>query len=44
MGGACSTNGREDEVLGRKSRGKEITRKTKACVVDNIKMDLGNIG
>jgi hypothetical protein len=32
MGGACSTNGGEDEhkeVIGGKARGKETTRKTK---------------
>jgi hypothetical protein len=32
MGGACSTNGGEDErikVIGRKAREKEATRKTK---------------
>jgi hypothetical protein len=32
MGGACGTNGREEErvyVVGGKARGKEATRKTK---------------
>jgi hypothetical protein len=36
MGGACNTNGGEEqrvEVVGRKARGKEATRKTKTDVI-----------
>jgi hypothetical protein len=41
MGGACSTNGGEEErvyIVGGKARGKEATRKT------NIRMELAEVG
>jgi hypothetical protein len=47
MGRACNTNGGKEEhiqVIGVKARRKEITRKTKMLWVDNIKMDLGEMG
>jgi hypothetical protein len=47
VSGSCSTNGGEEEgieVIGRKARGKETTRKTMCRWVDNIKMNLLEIG
>jgi hypothetical protein len=47
MGGACSTNGGEEECIwdiGGQARRKETTRKTRRRWVDNIKMDLREIG
>jgi hypothetical protein len=47
MGGACSTKGGEEECIydiGMKARRKETTRNTKTACVDNIKMDLSEIG
>jgi hypothetical protein len=46
MGGACSTNGGEEErvyVVGGKARGKETTRRTKTEVV-GYRMDLVEVG
>jgi hypothetical protein len=46
VGGKCGTNGGEEEraqVIGRKARGKETTRKTEMWM-DNIKMDVLEIG
>jgi hypothetical protein len=47
MGGACSMNGGEEEcvrVIGGRARGKEATRKTKSRWLDNIRMDLVEVG
>jgi hypothetical protein len=47
MGRACSTNGGDEECIqdiGGKARRKETTRKTRRRWVDNIKMDLREIG
>jgi hypothetical protein len=47
MGGPCSTNGGGEErvqIIGGKTRWKEGTRKTKTRWVDNIRMDLGEVG
>jgi hypothetical protein len=47
MGGTCGTNGREEErteVIGRKARGKETTGKPRRRWIDNIKIDLLEIG
>jgi hypothetical protein len=47
VGGTCGTNRREEErayVIGRKARGKETTRKTENRWINNIKMDLLEIG
>jgi hypothetical protein len=47
VGGACNANGGEEDrikVIGRKSRKKETTRKTKTRWMDNIKMDLVEMG
>jgi hypothetical protein len=46
MSEACSTNREEERVyvIGGKARAKEATRKPSRWWVDNIKMDLGEIG
>jgi hypothetical protein len=47
VGGTCGTDGREEErvkVIGRKARGKETTRRPRCKWMDNIKMDLSEIG
>jgi hypothetical protein len=47
VGRACGTNGGEEEhveVIGRKARGKETARKSRHRWIDNIKMDLLEIG
>jgi hypothetical protein len=47
MGGTCGTNGGEEEcvwVLGRKARGKEPLGRPRRRWIDNIKMDLLEIG
>jgi hypothetical protein len=47
MGRACSTDGGEEEFIednGGKARRKETTGKTRRSWVDNIKMDLREIG
>jgi hypothetical protein len=47
MGGPCSTNGREDErlkIIGGKARGKEPLGRRRRRRVDNIRMDLGEVG
>jgi hypothetical protein len=47
MGGACSTNGREEEyvqVMVRKPEGKRPLGRPRCRWVDNINMDLGEIG
>jgi hypothetical protein len=47
MGGACSTNGGEEErltIIGGKARGKEPLGKPRRRWVDNIRMDLGEVG
>jgi hypothetical protein len=40
MGGACGTNGGEEE----RARGKEKTRKSESKVIDNTKLNLLEIG
>jgi hypothetical protein len=47
MGGACSTNGGEEKrtwVMGGKARGKRPLERSRRRWVDNINMDLGEIG
>jgi hypothetical protein len=47
LGGPCSTNGGEEErvyTIGGKARRKETNRKTKTWWVDNIRMNLGEVG
>jgi hypothetical protein len=47
VGGTCSTNGGEKEhvyVIGRKARGKRPLGRPRRRWIDNIKMDLSEIG
>jgi hypothetical protein len=47
MGEARSTIGGKEErvrIIGGEARGKETTRKTKRRFVDNIRMDIGEVG
>jgi hypothetical protein len=47
MGGACGTNGGQEErveVTGRKARGKETATRPRCRWVDNIRSDLGEVG
>jgi hypothetical protein len=43
MGGACSTNGEEEDLLG-KPEGKRLLERPRHRWVDNIRMDLGEVG
>jgi hypothetical protein len=47
MSGACSTNGGEQErvcVVGGKARGKELLGRRRRRWMDNIRMDLVEVG
>jgi hypothetical protein len=47
MGGSCSTNGGEEErvwIIGGEARGKEPLGRPRRRWVDNIRMDLGEVG
>jgi hypothetical protein len=47
MGGACSTNGGEEElvwIIGGKSREKETLERPRHRWVDNVRMNLGEVG
>jgi hypothetical protein len=47
MGGACGTNGGEEECIqdiGGKARGKETTGRPRRRRVDSVKMNLGEMG
>jgi hypothetical protein len=47
MGGACNTNGEKRNAYGllvRKSRGKRPLGRSRSRWVDNIKLDLGEMG
>jgi hypothetical protein len=47
MVGPCSTNGGEEdrvEVIGGKARGKELLGRPRRRWMDNIRMDLGEVG
>jgi hypothetical protein len=47
MGGPCSTNGGEEErvwIIGGKARRKDPLGRTRRRWMDNIRMDLGEVG
>jgi hypothetical protein len=47
MGGPCSTDGGEEEclyIIGRKARGKRLLGGPRRRWVDNIRIDLGEVG
>jgi hypothetical protein len=47
MGGACSTNGGEEErvwVVGGKARGKELLGRPRRRWLNNIRIDLVDVG